>query len=329
MATALLPYKHDHPCERFTVVSEPVRCLNKEKERLETFDFCTSSEYIHRHKVELARWGFYYFRQPDVARCYFCKIELANWQHDDVVTQEHLRWSPYCPLMKKRPTDNVPIVENFLDQLADVVSDVTGTTDETSNTGSALAVSIQPPTIEPIALAEDSVPTYNPKHPIYKLEVERLASFKQWPKSMKQTPAQMADAGFFYTGNGDIVQCFCCGGALSGWLSEDDPWVEHATHYSGCFYVNLMKSVEFIRDCQAKQAMKDNGQETCTQDVEPAAPEAELGDDKCCKICYARPYDTIFMPCRHVAACGKCAVATTRCPFCNEPYSNIMHIYLP
>ncbi|XP_053664232.1 death-associated inhibitor of apoptosis 1-like [Anopheles marshallii] len=337
METAVLECKHPHSRERSTSRSEPARSLNKEIDRLETFHFCppSISSFIYNNKEELARWGFFYVGQPDMVKCYFCKLELANWEPNDEVTHEHRKWSLYCPLMTKRPTNNVPIVANFLDFLEDIVPDVTGTTDERATTSSAATFAIPrsvEPEPEPITVLEDSVPIYNPKYPEYKMEVERLSSFKEWPKSMRQTPAQMVDAGFFYTGKGDIVKCFCCGGALRDWLKDDDPWVEHATYYSGCFYVNLIKSAEFIRECQTNKS-KDNsevkGENDIPKEAEPVAAEPEDDDEKCCKLCYVRPYDTIFMPCRHVVACGKCASATVRCPLCNEPYVNILRIYLP
>ncbi|XP_052898332.1 death-associated inhibitor of apoptosis 1-like [Anopheles moucheti] len=333
MSTEVLECQHPQSRERSSSRSEPERSLNKEADRLETFNYClpTHSPFVYNSKQELARWGFYYVAHPDVVKCYFCNIELANWEPSDVVTQEHRKWSLYCPLMTKRPTNNVPLDENFLDLLEDIVADVTGTTDETAATFS-IPQSIAPEPEPIINVQDDSVPIYNPKHPEYKIEAQRLLSFKEWPKSMKQTPAQMVDAGFFYTGKGDIVKCFCCDGTLKDWLSDDDPWVEHATYYSGCFYVQLIKSAEFIRQCQTTKPTASSevkGEKDIPKAADPVAAVAEVDDDRCCKLCYVRPYDTIFMPCRHVVACGKCASATVRCPLCNEPYFNILRIYLP
>ncbi|XP_050075193.1 death-associated inhibitor of apoptosis 1-like [Anopheles maculipalpis] len=304
---------------------------NKEVDRLRTFE---SWPLAYIQPSDLARWGFYYVRRDDVVRCYFCKIELGSWEETDVVPQEHLKWSRHCPLMTKHPTTNVPLDPNFLNQLAELVPDVTGAVDEpqwniveyflgeTSNNG---------PFANQTALQPDSVPIYRPMFPHYQGESARLLSFKEWPKAMKQTPEQLADAGFFYTGKSDIVQCFCCGSALRNWLSEDDPWTEHAANFSGCYYVKLMKSEDFIRQCQKQTTANDSSVEQAEANVVSKPNEAsedEVTDEKSCKVCYSRPYDTVFMPCGHVVACGKCASSVTKCPLCNEQYTNVVRIFL-
>uniref|UniRef100_A0A182SMI4 Apoptosis 1 inhibitor n=1 Tax=Anopheles maculatus TaxID=74869 RepID=A0A182SMI4_9DIPT len=238
--------------EGITIHGIPAASLNREIYRLQTFTTWPVSYIL---PSELARWGFFYVGSRDIVRCYFCKIELGNWEVSDVVPQEHLKWSRHCPLMRKLPTTNVPLDANFLDLLVDVVPDVTGAEDEPewNTTEDSGYGEINPNETQNIAsvsnqtaLQSDSVRVYRPKFPYYQVETVRVASFKEWPKSMKQTPKQMADAGFFYTGKSDIVQCYCCGGALRDWLTDDEPWMEHAANYSGCYYLNLMKSADFI-----------------------------------------------------------------------------------
>lgn len=316
-----------------TIAEEPETRLNREDERLRTFDFWPLA-YIQ--PSDLARWGFYYNNVGDIVRCYFCKIELGEWKESDVVPQEHLKWSRHCPLMRKLPTTNVPLDANFLNQLVDVVPDVTGTVDLPEGTNGEVRqdseVYLGETQSNAAALQPDSVPIYRPKFPNYQVESARLASFSDWPKSMKQTPQQMADAGFFYTGKSDIVQCFCCGGALRGWLSEDDPWTEHANNFSGCYYVNLTKSNDSTHRSRPKEALvKTDSAEKAEASVSThnEAYEDEEADDKVCKVCYNRPYDTVFMPCGHVVACRKCATSVSKCPLCNDQYTNIVRIYLP
>jgi hypothetical protein len=43
-----------------------------------------------------------------------------------------------------------------------------------------------------------------PKYPKYAIRATRLDSFKMWPRNMKQSPAEMALAGFFFTGELNI-----------------------------------------------------------------------------------------------------------------------------
>lgn len=333
MDTAIETFNRHSLHESTTVLHQPGMNLNREEDRLQTF---ISWPVVNVSPAELARWGFFYAGSGDVVRCYFCKIELGNWEETDVVSQEHLRWSRFCPLMRKLPTNNVPLDPNFLNQLVDVVPDVTGTNDEPEWSTISEASSQREAYLNEIqntaSLVEpDSIPIYRPKFPNFQIEKERLSSFKEWPKSMKQTPEQMADAGFFYTGKSDVVQCFCCGGSLRDWLSEDDPWTEHAINFSGCAYLNLLKSADFIKECQKDKIAKDNSKEQAEAVVSEPNEASDDGDDddKICKLCYSKPYDTVFIPCGHVVACGKCASSTTKCPMCNERYTNILRIYLP
>ena len=44
---------------------------------------------------------------------------------------------------------------------------------------------------------------------VYKYESERLGTFHGWPLSFIR-PADLANAGFVYTGRGDCVRCVFC-----------------------------------------------------------------------------------------------------------------------
>lgn len=227
------------------------------------------------NKGELARYGFYYVGPNDMVKCFFCRVEIGLWEPSDNVLSEHLRWSPYCPLLRKRQTNNVPLDGTFLDQLPEPSYDTCGirirensvaengysSSERSSNSslssppsslssddamqGGQLAASMmqQPPQQK------------RPEYPNYAIEAKRLESYEDWPKFMKQKPKELSDAGFFYTGKSDRVKCFSCGGGLKDWEAEDEPWEQHAMWYSNCEYLKLMKGEEYIAECLAK---KDN-----------------------------------------------------------------------
>lgn len=79
--------------------------LNKEEERLATFN-CDWPGVIN--PIILAKTGFYYTGPDDFVKCFFCKTHLGQWEPEDTAIGEHMRWSPNCPLLKRRPTNNVP-----------------------------------------------------------------------------------------------------------------------------------------------------------------------------------------------------------------------------
>lgn len=74
----------------------------------------------------------------------------------------------------------------------------------------------------------------NPKFPQYSQPEVRLETLARMPRNMSQCPKQLAQAGFFYTGDGDNMQCFQCGGNLRNWEPHDDPWVEHQLWFPNC-----------------------------------------------------------------------------------------------
>ena len=87
-----------------------------------------------------------------------------------------------------------------------------------------------------------------PRYPMYATVESRLKSFAQWPAHLKQTPAMMAQAGFFYLGASDHVKCFHCDGGLRNWEPNDEPWLEHARWFRQCKFVLLVKGDGYIKE---------------------------------------------------------------------------------
>uniref|UniRef100_A0A8C5SW07 NLR family apoptosis inhibitory protein n=1 Tax=Laticauda laticaudata TaxID=8630 RepID=A0A8C5SW07_LATLA len=76
----------------------------------------------------------------------------------------------------------------------------------------------------------------------------RLESFTNWPSYCKEIqPALLANAGFFYIGIKDTVQCFACSGCLGNWEEGDDPWKEHAKWFPECEFLQREKSRDEIK----------------------------------------------------------------------------------
>nr|XP_057906904.1 baculoviral IAP repeat-containing protein 7 isoform X2 [Doryrhamphus excisus] len=68
-------------------------------------------------------------------------------------------------------------------------------------------------------------------------EGERLRTFQTWPTDAPVTSGDLAKAGFFFLGQGDKVQCFCCGGVLRCWVHGDSPTAEHKRHFPTCSFI--------------------------------------------------------------------------------------------
>ena len=78
------------------------------------------------------------------------------------------------------------------------------------------------------------------KFPQYADIRTRLQTFYfpfHWPPSIKQTPQDLADSGFFYDGVSDIVTCFTCGGKLHSWRADDCVNLEHSEWFPNCSFI--------------------------------------------------------------------------------------------
>lgn len=76
-----------------------------------------------------------------------------------------------------------------------------------------------------------------PVVPHMKSEESRLQTFSSWPLIAPMRPRDLAQAGLYYLGQNDQVQCFCCGGILADWDVGDSAWGEHNKHFPYCFFI--------------------------------------------------------------------------------------------
>lgn len=76
----------------------------------------------------------------------------------------------------------------------------------------------------------------------------RVRSFEFFPSNVKVSTQDLAEAGFFYVGYGDVCKCFCCQGLVCNWLDSEDVWKSHAFYYPDCEFVALSKGGAYIRD---------------------------------------------------------------------------------
>lgn len=353
--------------------------LAYEECRLLTFDADWPHEFISPRI--LAKIGFYYIGPYDQVKCHFCKVRVKKWEIGDVEVMEHKRWSPRCPLLQRGETTNVPLKPaTELDQLLPPPTPMLsfGVCDRNPmrlerRPGAYAETHFSTPPGAPVtdiveslasmaaaATEEYEFPVFrrHPEFPEYAIEMARMRSFEEWPKTMRQKPEQLSDAGFFYTQKSDRVICFSCGGGLREWDEDDDPWEQHALWYEKCDYLRLMKGSEYIAAIKVKFSTIDNNEKSnsvesspssspssshqeaicsstsnsmsslASNDQNQSSEDTKLIETRLCKICYACEYNTAFFPCGHVIACAKCASSQTNCPMCRRPFECVMRIFL-
>jgi len=213
---------------------------------------------------DLAKAGFYSLNNLDSCKCAFCHNCVGDWVEGDQPLEEHRALFPLCPFMQGRDVGNVPITE----QADPIPRPQSGSSDETGirwqsshrNPNSGPEQMHHPLPSPSVPLAGGKSPESigimkhsGPLHPQHATLEARLRTFREWPPALRQQPAELADAGFYYIGCSDQVKCFYCDGGLRNWQPEDAPWVEHARWFSKCVFVRLVKGDEFITKCLAER----------------------------------------------------------------------------
>ncbi|XP_051157525.1 baculoviral IAP repeat-containing protein 3-like isoform X1 [Leptopilina boulardi] len=311
--------------------------------------------------AKLAAAGFYYTGESDKVKCFECHVEIRQWLENDDPMIDHQRWSGRCRFIRKIPCGNVPIgvdpesIPAPRPRSHDVcgpygVEIRSGSGPDCSSTSNANLPSSAKLGIYGIGRSK------GPVHTEYASYDARLRTFESWPKCMRQTKEQLADAGFYYTGKGDQTLCYHCGGGLKDWEPEDDPWEQHAKWFSKCIYLFLVKGQDYINNITGQHLTPPSKEETmlmdlpsCIQKVHDTITEKEkdfvgtsknelnqpekecsnsiikdkeqvrVDDARMCKICYSEELGVVFLPCGHIVACVKCAPGMTVCAVCRKP----------
>lgn len=105
----------------------------------------------------------------------------------------------------------------------------------------------------------DNVISEKAIHPAYTLYQTRLDSFKEWPATLSQQPADLARAGFYYFGIKDMVKCFFCNGGLKNWDHNDDPYEDHVRWFPKCQFIKQLMGAEFVDYVREKYKNQDSG----------------------------------------------------------------------
>ncbi|XP_020851853.1 baculoviral IAP repeat-containing protein 2-like isoform X1 [Phascolarctos cinereus] len=184
----------------------------------------------------LARAGFYYTGVNDRVKCFCCGLMLDNWKQGDNAIDKHKQLYPSCDFIQ-----NLIAVNNlgFSSQSAFSSSGMNNDTCSLSPSskqsgyysGSYYSFPLEPVTSR---VVEDLSPlNTSPYCHSMSTEEARFLTYQTWPLTF-MSPSDLAKAGFYYIGPGDMVACFACGGKLSNWEPKDDAMSEHRRHFPNC-----------------------------------------------------------------------------------------------
>ncbi|XP_054453676.1 E3 ubiquitin-protein ligase XIAP [Anoplopoma fimbria] len=167
----------------------------------------------------LARAGFYFTGHGDRVCCFSCEETVENWCRGDTPVERHKEVSPSCRFLSCIHRTNYNLSRDnrltngstYNEEAEDMLYRL--------RTGEVVDES-----------------TY-PMAPHMRSEEARLQTLSSWPSTSPVRPRDLAQAGLYYLGLEDRVQCFCCGGMLGGWEDGDTAWAEHTKHFPNCFFI--------------------------------------------------------------------------------------------
>uniref|UniRef100_A0A3P8SR03 E3 ubiquitin-protein ligase XIAP n=1 Tax=Amphiprion percula TaxID=161767 RepID=A0A3P8SR03_AMPPE len=179
--------------------------------RLDSFRGSSLAQQVPAER--LARAGFYFTGQADRVRCFSCQKTVENWCNGDTPVERHKEVSPSCKFLSCTHRTNTPLTNGS------IYNEEAEDMEYRLRTG---------------AVVDET--TY-PIVPHMRSEEARLETFFSWPPAAPVRSQDLAQAGLYYLGYDDQVQCFCCGGMLCGWEAGDTAWGEHTKYYPNCFFI--------------------------------------------------------------------------------------------
>ena len=75
-----------HPIEMYYIVRE------------QTFEHWPRQ--IAQEPKDLIKNGFFYTGHGDRVTCFYCNLTLKQWETDDCIEVEHMKWEPNCMFAK-------------------------------------------------------------------------------------------------------------------------------------------------------------------------------------------------------------------------------------
>merc|ERR1719383_541514 len=200
------------------------------------------------YAFQLARSGFYYSGDSDEVICFACEGRIRDWQENENPMQRHMQRYPSCPfvcgqivgvnLLPPNLDDDHPTIR-LMKRVDEVIAQTTETnrmlaarqltTDVTNMTASTTPghVMARPARTQNMGVSRSAI--------AFRDENERRKTFEGfWSDTWPVSPKALAQAGFYYCGPEDMVQCAWCYGKLQGWEQGDNPLTEHARHFASC-----------------------------------------------------------------------------------------------
>ena len=157
---------------------------------------------------DLAAAGFFSVRDDDMVACTFCYSFAVNWKRGDIPRDRHERCNPGCPFLRGESAGNIPSSHcRILDklpvpgQLPPLCRHPSHERHRYRNYHPSTATGIVDVNGEAVDVSALNLPRFFAAACNgYESKEMRLTTFPGWPNGVKQSPEEMAEAGFLYVG---------------------------------------------------------------------------------------------------------------------------------
>jgi len=168
----------------------------------------------------------------------------------------------------------------------------------------------------------------------------RWKSFPYWFDATRSS--HMAEAGFFYDGQTDVMECFHCRQSVHSWKITINPPCESLSHLHAvnCNFIKRGKTAQLLPslpEIRANQSIDSNSSDSALQSSQNVRGKAQerllhctvyfrtnfsseeslLLQRRCCDICNDRRPLVAFL-CGHQYSCEHCATLINFCLMCHK-----------
>ncbi|VDI45577.1 Hypothetical predicted protein [Mytilus galloprovincialis] len=228
-----------------------VGCFPFETHQKRSFSFEKWPSSV-RWPYELINAGFFSLGDGLKLQCHSCGIrtDLREWSTTDRALAKHASLNPECEFLSSIGHFNS--LQTCTNGTKNVKQEDAG---DNVTDSPCFSKDLKVLNKVPFSHTSNNSSLQPPKGVIFKYQRYsdqdvRMESFSKWSFGKKQIPRALSVSGYFYTGEGDIVRCFCCDLGLAEWDESDDPWTEHARHSPKCWFLLHEKGKDFVEKIQ-------------------------------------------------------------------------------
>ncbi|XP_076805660.1 baculoviral IAP repeat-containing protein 8-like [Clavelina lepadiformis] len=311
--------------------------------------------HIDATPEELAAAGFFYLKEKDRVKCFYCNGGLQNWKKDERPFYEHAKWYPNCEfLLQQKGIEYAHCIASLYPNLnrpsifyPTITSNPTTSSHSRSQVASCSSQdrspvvadsidSVRMQSVQPSQSLNDKIDDEMKGH-----IVQESAGFGFDWNLVRQvvTRKLKRDNGKGYDSVMALVEDIL--GAeetLNNTEQTISQSIEEESRVTEVFESNISREA---KTPSAGAALM--GLPPAAEDLEPMTSSStfnslsnasdinekidNLKSERTCKVCLDRDANCVFVPCNHLSCCIECASALRKCPICRVKLEKIIKVY--